>query len=142
MLDNIKPLEACMSAIPVVTFGAVVFLAVCAIFIKRNVAASIKMAMSPTEGPPTIVELLTALISGWTSFSTTNTYRRKGGTGSVSLESTANIIVKLIPPIMHVVVSIAFAAVGFWIVFSQQFPPEERKWGYTTLGTILGYWLK
>ena len=48
----------------------------------------------------------------------------------------------LVPLIMQVVVTLALLAAGLFIVLSSSYTPQAQHWGYGTLGSILGFWLK
>jgi len=131
-----------MSAIPIVTFGAVILFAVISLLVKRERATSqdakdafadlsgILLSKLPTMG---LVVAYRQPADGW---NTTMSGRKRSG------EEVAKLIIKLIPPLMRVVISLGLATAGLWIVLSHAFTPEEKHWGFTTLGTILGYWLK
>jgi hypothetical protein len=44
---------------------------------------------------------------------------------------------------MKVIVSLLVLVVSLFIaVFSSKFSPDASKWAFTTIGTIVGYWLK
>jgi hypothetical protein len=48
-----------------------------------------------------------------------------------------------IPQALTVLLSAKTAPpIGLWILFSQGFSEEEKRWSSATLGTVLGYWLK
>jgi hypothetical protein len=31
---------------------------------------------------------------------------------------------------------------ALYIVLSREYPPQEKNWAFSTLGTILGFWLR
>jgi hypothetical protein len=39
-------------------------------------------------------------------------------------------------------VSVIIAVPALYIVLSKEYPPQEKNWAFTTLGTILGFWLR
>jgi hypothetical protein len=39
-------------------------------------------------------------------------------------------------------VSLMIAVPALYIVLSRGYPPQEKNWAFTTLGTILGFWLR
>jgi hypothetical protein len=44
--------------------------------------------------------------------------------------------------LMQVVVSIVALAAGLYVILSHSYSADEKKWGYGTVGTIVGYWLR
>ena len=43
---------------------------------------------------------------------------------------------------MQVVLTLALAGAAIWIILATTHGPDDKKWAYGTLGTVLGYWLK
>jgi hypothetical protein len=39
-------------------------------------------------------------------------------------------------------VSVVLAVPAIYIVLSNGYAPQEKNWAFTTLGTILGFWLR
>jgi hypothetical protein len=44
--------------------------------------------------------------------------------------------------IMQVIISLALLAAGLFMVLSATSTPQAQHWGYGTLGSVLGFWLK
>jgi multisubunit Na+/H+ antiporter MnhB subunit len=44
--------------------------------------------------------------------------------------------------LMPVIVSLIVILASLYVILSQQFPDDDKKWAYTSVGTILGYWLR
>jgi predicted small integral membrane protein len=40
------------------------------------------------------------------------------------------------------VASVFFGAIAGWIILSHSYPAGDKNWAYTTVGTILGFWLQ
>jgi hypothetical protein len=131
-----------MSEIPIVTFGLVVVLALISLIVNRKRATSAELKGVFAD----LSEMLSSRLPAMglmdddedTVMPTPPTVRSRKGSG----EDLAKLVIKLIPPLMRVAVSLVFATAGLWIVLSHTFTPQEQHWGFTTLGTILGYWLK
>ncbi|MGA9060067.1 MAG: hypothetical protein WB341_00235 [Terracidiphilus sp.] len=119
-----------VSVIPVVTFGLAVVLAVVGAFFWKAKDVS-KDELGALIGPLVPLNMFAA-----TSLADAGPRRKKLDAG------TLKILVKLVPLLMRVLLSIAFAVAGFLIIFSHGFSDQDKRWGYTTLGTVLGYWLK
>jgi hypothetical protein len=43
---------------------------------------------------------------------------------------------------MQVALTLALGGAAIWIVLATAHGPDDKKWAYGTLGTVLGYWLK
>ena len=43
---------------------------------------------------------------------------------------------------MQVVLTPALGGAAIWIILATAHEPDDKKWIYGTLGTVLGYWLK
>ena len=43
---------------------------------------------------------------------------------------------------MQVVLTLALGGAAIWIILATAHGPDDKKWAYGTLGTVLGYWLK
>ena len=39
-------------------------------------------------------------------------------------------------------ISLLFGAPAIFVVLSERYQPREKHWAFTTLGTILGFWLR
>lgn len=39
-------------------------------------------------------------------------------------------------------ISIVVLAVGLFIILSQKFGEDEKKWAYGSIGTVIGYWFR
>jgi hypothetical protein len=42
----------------------------------------------------------------------------------------------------QIVASAFLSAAALYIVLSRDYPPQEKNWAFSTLGTILGFWLR
>ncbi len=125
-----------MGLIPVITFGVAVVLALSAIFSKK-----IRASLGGEE--EAVRELLgTALLGFQERLGFLSFYATKGGKRAGPDPSFTTAFLKLAPQMMRMLLSLALTALAIWIVFSNQFTPQQKDWGYTTLGTVLGYWLK
>ena len=47
----------------------------------------------------------------------------------------------LVASIMQIVVSLVVLAAGLYVILSSSYV-DEKKWGYSTVGAVIGYWLK
>lgn len=43
---------------------------------------------------------------------------------------------------MQVVLTLALGGAAIWIISATAHGPDDKKWAYGALGTVLGYWLK
>jgi hypothetical protein len=43
--------------------------------------------------------------------------------------------------LMQGIISVTLLAAALFIVLSKRYSPHDKHWAYTTLGTILGFWL-
>ena len=43
---------------------------------------------------------------------------------------------------MQVVVSLVLLSATLFVILSKHYAPEDKWWAYTTLGLVVGYWLK
>ena len=43
---------------------------------------------------------------------------------------------------MQVVLTLALGGAAIWIIMGTEYGPDDKKWAYGTLGTVVGYWLK
>jgi hypothetical protein len=43
---------------------------------------------------------------------------------------------------MQVVLTLALGGAAIWIILATAHGPDDKKWAYGALGTVLGYWLK
>jgi hypothetical protein len=43
---------------------------------------------------------------------------------------------------MQVVLTLALGGAAIWIITATEHGPDDKKWAYCTLGTVVGYWLK
>lgn len=43
---------------------------------------------------------------------------------------------------MQVVLTLALGGMAIWTILAMAHGPDDKKWAYGTLGTVLGYWLK
>jgi hypothetical protein len=43
---------------------------------------------------------------------------------------------------MQLVLTLALGGAAIWIIVAAEHGPDDKKWAYGTLGTLLGYWLK
>ena len=43
---------------------------------------------------------------------------------------------------MQFAISLVFTVAGLWMILSHHYDPQEKHWAYTTLGTILGFWIR
>jgi hypothetical protein len=42
----------------------------------------------------------------------------------------------------QIVTSVLLSGAALYIVLSREYPPQEKNWAFSTLGTILGFWLR
>ncbi len=42
---------------------------------------------------------------------------------------------------MRIAVSAAVLAAALYVILSKQYNPEDLKWAYAAVGTVVGYWL-
>jgi hypothetical protein len=43
---------------------------------------------------------------------------------------------------MQVALTLALGGAAMWIIVAKEHGPDDKKWAYGTLGTLLGYWVK
>ena len=50
----------------------------------------------------------------------------------------------VVPPgiLMQITTSVVLLSAGLFVILSKKYTPQDKHWAYTTLGTILGFWLK
>jgi hypothetical protein len=48
----------------------------------------------------------------------------------------------LVAAYMPIIITGVFGMVGLWMILSKSVDDEARKWAFSTLGLIVGYWLK
>ena len=44
--------------------------------------------------------------------------------------------------VMRILVSLIVLAAGLYVILDHDYHDEDKKWGYTIVGTVVGYWLK
>jgi len=44
--------------------------------------------------------------------------------------------------VVTILVSLIVLAGGLYVILSHEYQPDEKKWGYGIVGTVVGYWLK
>ena len=42
---------------------------------------------------------------------------------------------------MPIVVSLVLLVAALWVILSRRYTPNDRHWGYGTIGTVIGFWL-
>lgn len=43
---------------------------------------------------------------------------------------------------MQAIVTVVAIGLALWIILSNQFPEDSKKWAYGIIGTVIGFWLK
>jgi hypothetical protein len=43
---------------------------------------------------------------------------------------------------MQIAVSLVLLVATLFVILAQRFAPKDKHWAYTTLGTVIGFWLK
>lgn len=43
---------------------------------------------------------------------------------------------------MPVIISLIVLGAGLYVILSNSYAPEDKKWGYGSVGTVVGYWLR
>lgn len=52
-------------------------------------------------------------------------------------DTTSNVVI-----VMQVIVSMVLLAAGLFVVLSTTYTPQAQHWGYGTIGSVLGFWLR
>jgi hypothetical protein len=48
----------------------------------------------------------------------------------------------LVRSIMQVAFSLVLTTASLFVILSKRYQPKDKHWAYTTIGTILGFWLR
>ena len=44
--------------------------------------------------------------------------------------------------VMQVIVSLVLFGGALYVILSKSYQPKDKKWAYSTLGMVIGFWLK
>lgn len=47
-----------------------------------------------------------------------------------------------VPLLMQVFISVALLAATLFVILSKRYDVKDKHWAYTTIGVIVGFWLK
>jgi hypothetical protein len=87
---------------------------------------------------PVILAFVSALLLLWASFS----HHWLFGGGKPDLITLAYGSVIDISVWMRCGVSVIVLVAALYVILNQSYGPDDKKWGYGIVGTIVGYWLR
>jgi hypothetical protein len=64
------------------------------------------------------------------------------GVGGGPMPTRIPLVPVLAGTTMQIVISLALLAATLFVILSKSYPAKDKHWAYSTLGMVVGFWLK